>query len=199
MQDVLLSYLDTAVYTWEGKILGRTGNRVPTIAPFDSYKTKDDRWVMLPAASNKLWLQLCEIMGRPELAEDPRFDSNPSRVKNYDELNQEIEKWTTMHYLDDIVELLRSKGQPVAPILNTAEVLALPHIKERGMLVEVDDPVAGRVSIVGSPLKFSRTPCAVEKPSAPLLGENTREILTELGYSDMQIDKLAKDGIVKVI
>ena len=198
MQDVLLSYLDQAVYTWDGKLLGRTGNRVPTIAPFDSYKTKDDRWVMLPAASNKLWAQLCELMGRPGLAEDPRFDSNPNRCKNYDELNEEIEKWTTQHELDYIVDLLRAKGQPVAPILNTAEVLALPHVEARKMCIEIEDPIAGKIKTQGAPIKFSRTPCVVEK-SAPLLGEDTRAVLQEIGYSDEKINKLAAEGIIKVL
>ena len=198
MQDVLLSYYDVPTYTWDGKILGRTGNRVPTIAPFDSYHTKDDRWVLLPAANDKLWAQLCSIMGRPELAEDPRFNTNPNRCKHYDELNEEINKWTTQHDLDDIIKLLHAKGQPVAPILNIAEVLALPHVKERKMLVEVDDPVAGKVPTIAQPIRFSLTPCVVEK-SAPLLGENTREILTELGYSEERINKLAQEGVIKVI
>ena len=198
MQDVLLSYYDVPTYTWDGKLIGRTGNRVPTIAPFDSYRTRDDRWVLIPAANNKLWAQLCEIMGRPELAGDPRFDTNPHRCEHYDELNDEITKWTIQHNLDDIVKLLQSRGQPVAPILNIAEVLALPHVKERNMLIEIEDPVAGRVPIIGSPIKFSLTPCTIEK-SAPLLGENTREILTELGYSEEKINKLAQDGIVKAV
>ena len=198
MQDVLLSYYDQPTYTWDGRILGRTGNRVPTIAPFDSFKTKDDRWVIIPAANDKLWTQLCEIMGRPELAKDPRFDTNPNRVKNYDELVEEITKWTSQYDMVDIIKLLQSKGQPVAPIMNIDEVLALPHVQERKMCIEIDDPVAGKVKTIGQPIKFSRTPCVVEK-SAPLLGENTREILTELGYSEEHINKLAQDGVIKVI
>ena len=128
MQDVLLAYYDQATYTWDGKILGRTGNRVPTIAPFDSYHTKDNRWVIIPAANDKLWTQLCTIMGRPEMAEDLRFNSNPNRCENYDELNEEINKWTMQHDLNDIVKLLQAKGQPVSPILNIDEILALSLI-----------------------------------------------------------------------
>ena len=198
MQDVLLAYYDQATYTWDGKILGRTGNRVPTIAPFDSYHTKDNRWVIIPAANDKLWTQLCTIMGRPEMAEDLRFNSNPNRCENYDELNEEINKWTMQHDLNDIVKLLQAKGQPVSPILNIDEILAMPHVQERKMCVEIEDPIAGTIKTVGSAIKFSRTPCVVEK-SAPLLGENTREILTGLGYSEERINKLAQDGIIKVI
>ena len=198
MQDVLLSYYDQPTYTWDGKVLGRTGNRVPTIAPFDTYKTKDDRWVIIPAANDKLWSQLCEIMGRPGLASDPRFDTNPNRCANYDALNDEINSWTTQHDLMDIIKLLQSKGQPVAPIMNIDEILAMPHVQERKMSIELDDPVAGKVKTIGQPIKFSRTPCIVDK-SAPVLGENTREILTDLGYSDERINKLAQDGVIKVV
>lgn len=198
MQDVLLSYYDQPTYTWEGKILGRTGNRLPNITPFDSYPTRDERWVIIAAANDKLWRQLCEIMGRPELAFDPRFKSNADRSRNDDELTVEISKWTSEHNLDEIVNLLESKGQPVAPILNIDEILALPHVQERKMCVEVEDPLAGKVKTTGAPIKFSRTPCVVKK-SAPLLGENTREILTELGYPEEKINKLSLDGVIKVI
>lgn len=198
MQDVLLSYYDQPPYTWEGKIMGRTGNRQPTVAPFDSYQTRDNRWVLIPVANNKLWNQLCQIMERQELACDPRFGSNATRVDNYEVLNEEITKWTMQHDLDDIIKLMQSKGQPVAPILNIAEVMALQHVKERKMCIEIDDPVAGKVKTMGHPIKFSRTPCVTEK-SAPLLGENTREILAGLGYSEEKIGKLADKGIIKVI
>ncbi|MCL5290315.1 MAG: CoA transferase [Firmicutes bacterium] len=198
MQDVLISYYDLPTYTWEGKLLGRTGNRVPTIAPFDSYPTKDDRWVIIPAANNKLWEQLCEIMGRPELATDPRFADNPGRCKNYDELSEEISKWSSQHTLNEIIGLLQARGNPVSPILNIDEVLAMPHVKERGIVVDIDDPIAGRVSTANIPIKFSRTPASISGP-APMLGEHTREILSSLGYPEENINKLAQDGVIKVI
>jgi crotonobetainyl-CoA:carnitine CoA-transferase CaiB-like acyl-CoA transferase len=198
MLDVLISYYDLPSYTWDGRLLGRTGNRLPNIAPFDNYRTKDDRWVIIAAANNKLWAQLCEIMGRPELAEDPRFDSNMNRSKNYDELNEAISQWTIQHTFNDVVKLLRAKGLPVAPILNIDEVLALPHVQERQMCLEIGDPLAGKVKVVGNAIKFSRTPCVVGK-SAPLLGENTREILIELGYSEERINQLSRDGVIKVV
>ena len=198
MQDVLLSYYDQPSYTWEGRLLGRTGNRHPSIAPFDNYPTKDDRWVIIAAANDKLWAKFCNIMGRPNLAHDPRFDTNPNRVLNYDEMNEEINQWTRQQTLEQIVKLLQGEGQPVAPILNIDEILELPHVKERNMCLEVDDPVAGKVKTNGIPIKFSRTPCVVEK-SAPLLGENTQEILCELGYSEAAIQKLAEDKVIKII
>jgi crotonobetainyl-CoA:carnitine CoA-transferase CaiB-like acyl-CoA transferase len=197
MQDVLLSYYDQPTYTWDGRLLGRTGNRVPTIAPFDSYRTRDDRWVIIPAANDKLWAQLCEIMGQPALATDSRFDSNPNRVKHYDALNDEITAWTSRHDLKEILALLTTRGQPVAPIMNIDEILDMPHVREREMCIEIEDPVAGKVKTIGQPIKFSRTPCIVTE-SAPQLGQHTREVLEELGYSGERIRKLAEDGIIKV-
>jgi crotonobetainyl-CoA:carnitine CoA-transferase CaiB-like acyl-CoA transferase len=198
MLDVLVSYLDLPQYNWAGIVLGRTGNRLHNIAPFDNYQTKDDRWVIIAAANNKLWAQLCEFMGRPELATDPRFDTNPSRARHYDEMNEEINKWTSKHTLDELVKMLREAGLPVAPILNWDEVLALPQVNERKMCIEVDDPLVGKAKITGSPIKFSRCPCVVEE-SAPMLGQNTREILLGLGYSDERINQLSQAGIIKVI
>ena len=198
MQDVLLSFMDQTVYTWAGQIPGRTGNRFTSIAPFDCYKTKDKRWVIIAAANNKLWAQLCNIMGKPELADDPRFDSNMNRCDNYDALNDEVNQWSIQHDLKDVVKFLQAGGLPVSPILNLDEIMALPHVHERKMCVEVEDPVLGKVKISGPPIKFSRTPCEANAP-APRLGEHTREILTGIGYSEERINHLAQSGVIKVM
>ena len=198
MQDVLISYMDQPIYTWDGRIPARSGNRLPTIAPFDCYETKDERWAIIAAANNKLWAQLCNIMGKPELADDLRFDSNMNRCDHYDALNDEITEWTTQHDLKEVVKLLQAGGLPVSPILNLDEVMELPHVKERKMYVEVEDPVLGKIKISGSPFKFSRTPCVVDTP-APRLGEHTREILTGIGYSEASINQLSQSGVIKVM
>jgi CoA:oxalate CoA-transferase len=198
MQDVLMTFYDQTTYTWNGTKIGRTGNRMYHIAPYDTYPTKDGRWLIIAIANEKLWVQLCEIMGKSELANDYRFNTNTNRCDYYDELNDEICQWTKQHPLNELVEVLQGKGVPAAPILDIDEVLALPHVQERKMCVEVDDPLAGKVKIVGSPIKFSRTPAVVEK-SAPMLGENTHEILLGLGYSEEKIRTLAENKVIKMV
>jgi len=81
--------------------------------------------------------------------------------------------------------------------MNIDEILDMPHVREREMCIEIEDPVAGKVKTIGQPIKFSRTPCIV-KESAPQLGQHTREVLEELGYSGERIRKRAEDGIIKV-
>ncbi|MEM1855456.1 MAG: CoA transferase [Candidatus Methanomethylicaceae archaeon] len=195
--DSMLAVLENAVirYTLEGKPPTRIGAKHPTITPFDIFKAKDG-YVVIAAGNDAIWRRLCNVMGKPELADDPRFATNPLRCKHESELKPIIEEWTKDKTRWEIVNLLLANDVPSAPVYNVAEAVEDPQTKAREMIVEVDQPQYGKVRIVGCPIKFSETPIRVFKP-APLLGQHTEEVLTQLlGYSKEQIEALRKENVI---
>jgi formyl-CoA transferase len=134
-------------------------------------------------------------MGRPELAEDPRFADEKSRWENRDALNAIVEAWTRTRPKHEVMRLLGDAGVPCGAVQDTGEVLADPHLKAREMIVDVDYPTRGTYQTVGCPVKLSDSPAAVTRP--PLLGEHTAELLGALcGIDDTEVRRLRDDGVV---
>lgn len=196
MMDTIYSILENAivVYTMTGKVPERQGNADPAVAPFDMFRCQDG-YIFLGVGTNALWERLCSVMNRPELLEDPRFLTNNDRVNNYAELKPIMEEWTATMTMKEIEDLLVGAGIPVAPILNVAEVTEHPHTEAREMIVEIEHPVIGKMRIQGVPIKLSRTAGSVRAP-APLLGQHTEEVLTELGYTRYEIEAFRQDGVI---
>ena len=183
------------IYTMGGRLPERIGNRYESNYPTDTFETKDGMMV-IGAANDKLWVKLCEVMGRPELASDERYDKNPKRVERYMELRPVIQEWTRSYTTKEVVELLLENGVPASPINNLAQVVEDPHAQAREMVVHVQHPAAGDTVLNGSQFKMSETDPQIERP-APLLGQHNEEVYRELlGLSAGQIDELAKQGIV---
>ncbi|RGU91105.1 CoA transferase [Clostridium sp. AF15-17LB] len=183
------------IYTMGGRLPERIGNRYESNYPTDTFETKDGMMV-IGAANDKLWVKLCEVMGRPELASDERYDKNPKRVERYMELRPVIQEWTRSYTTKEVVELLLENGVPASPINNLAQVVEDPHAQAREMFVHVQHPAAGDTVLNGSQFKMTETDPQIERP-APLLGQHNEEVYRELlGLSAGQIDELAKQGIV---
>lgn len=197
MLDTLFSILENAVveYTVAGITPTRKGNADPGIAPFDSFQAKDGE-VVFGVGTDAMWRKLCEIMGRPELADDPRYATNDDRCKNYlPDLKETIESFTRTKSKEELRELMEAVGIPFGFILSVPEVAEHPQIQARNMLVEVEDPGLGRIRIPGVPIKLHETPGVVERP-APLLGQDTDLILSELGYSSEEIASMREEGVI---
>lgn len=197
MVDGLFSVLENAVvrYTVGGEIPEPLGSRHPSIVPFQSFRTKDS-WIIAAIGNDQLWITFCETIGRPELAVDPRFRTNPLRTKNVKELiavlSPIFEKRTTREWSD----AFDKAGLPYSPVNNMKDICEDAHILHRNMMVEIDQPGIGPMRIAGSPFRLSETPGEVYSP-APLLGEHTEEILRDvLGYSPEEIETLKKEGII---
>ncbi|MDR7868724.1 MAG: CoA transferase [Sporomusaceae bacterium] len=183
------------IYLVTGRNPERIGNRYEASYPYDSFKAKDGSLV-IGAGNDKLYGQLCEVMGRPDLETDERFYTNSVRVANHGELKPIIEDWAKDFTIQEIVDMLLAKGVPVAPINTIEQVAHDPHIAgAREMFVEVDHPKAGHLKITGNQIKLSETPIQIAA-AAPLLGQHTQEILQEvLNISVQQYEDLAKQGI----
>lgn len=184
------------IYLATGKIPERIGNRYESVYPYDSFKAKDGSLV-IGCGNDKLWTELCKVMGKQELAKDERFDKNPKRVQRHAEVKPLVEEWTLTKTIDEAVEILLAAGIPAAPINTIERVVKDPHIAEaREMFVDIEHPKAGKIKITGSHLKFSRNKVSVKKPS-PLLGQHNREIYAGLlNLSETKFKELEEKKII---
>lgn len=197
MVDGLFAVLESAVvrYTLTGKAPGPLGGMHPTITPFQALRTKDS-WIVTAIGNDTLWKRFCGLLGREDLIDDPRFRNNPIRCENKEELSDilsgEMKKKTTREW----IAIFEEANLPYSPINSMKEICEDPIIAHRGMLAEVDQPVAGKMRIANSPIRLSETPGQVREP-APLLGQHTEEILKGLlGMTGEEIDQLRKLEVI---
>ena len=197
MVDGLFAVLENAVarYTISGEIPGPLGSAHPSITPFQGFRTRDS-WIITPIGNDSLWVTFCKAIKREDLVHDSRFETNPLRTKNKEELIPvlavELEKKTTKEWTD----IFENAGLPYSPINDMKDICEDPHITHRNMLVEIDQPLVGKMKIAGSPIHLSETPGEVYAP-APLLGQHSEEVLREiLGYSNEEINKLKIEGVI---
>ena len=172
-----------------------TGTRHRRSTPYQAYRTQDG-YVTVGANNNKLWHNFCTITcNRPEWLTDPRFKDLPSRLKNIDALEQEIEQvfatMPTAHW----VRKLDEAEVPGGPVYTYAQILNDPHIKARDMVVEMDHPKIGRMKSLGIPVKSTGDLTAIRRP-APWLGQHTGEIVQALGYTDDVVGTLFTEGVL---
>ena len=172
-----------------GVVPGLTGNPHPNIAPYDLFETATCR-IFVAGGNDRAWQRLCRELGREELAGDPRFATNADRQLNRDALKRELEGVLAEVDGEELCTRLLAAGLPIGPVRDTAEVMAHPHTRHRGMRVEHDGYVNW-----GLPLKFSRTPGSVRR-TPPRFGEHGREILSEHGFGAEEIRGLAEDGVL---
>ncbi|MBI4507441.1 MAG: CoA transferase [Chloroflexi bacterium] len=184
----LISYFAT------GEVLRRMGSGFPTVSPYQLFPTQDGH-VLISAMNDKLWAALCPAIGLNELLDDPRFRTNPDRVRHRRELvpilSAHLVHRPTAHW----VEVIRAAGVPCSPVRDLAEVAADPQLAAREMLVDLPHPSIGTVRLVAPPVKLSDTPLEVRQ-APPLQGEHTAEILAELGYDAAAQRALREQGAI---
>lgn len=185
-QKIDVSLYDSAVsalinigsnYLMSGEIPTRLGNHHANIVPYQTFDTADGQMV-IAVGNDRQYAQFCNILGKPELATDKRFKTNANRVKNRDILTpllQEIMLTKPRNYWQ---EQCNDHGIPCGPIQNLEEVVNDPQLQARDMFVEQDHPVAGKIKLIGSPLKLSRTPVTM-RHHPPEVGEHNEEILNQ--------------------
>lgn len=172
MYDAVLAMCERIVYqhSYLGENPGPMGNGHPLLAPFDIMQTLDG-WIAVAAPSNNHWRILTEVMGRPELADDPRFVDNIARVANIVELRQILGSWLIEQPTTAVVDALGGRV-PIGPVNTAADIFKDEHARSREMLVDVEQPGSDRpVTIAGSAIKFSATPAQV-RGRGPHLGED---------------------------
>ena len=194
--DCGLTMLENAVpkYSWTGDVATALGSRHPSAAPHNVYKTADG-FIVIITIENKAYGRLCKAMGMPQLIEDARFKEVSGRLKNVDELDAVVNSWTGKHPTAKVVEALKAANLAYGVVRNVKEVVEDEHSRVRNMMVKVDQPKAGPVTIPGCPIHYSDTVIAPLRP-APLLGEHTEDVLTGvLKYPKEKVKELQKKGV----
>jgi crotonobetainyl-CoA:carnitine CoA-transferase CaiB-like acyl-CoA transferase len=189
------TYWHAAIWFATGESPGPTGSAHVLTAPYQAFRAKDG-WINIGGANQSNWERITEVLGHPEWRDDPRFRTNSDRMRNRDALAAAINAVLATRTRAQWIEAFEAAGVPVGPVHSIGEALTHPQTLARGMVVETLHPQAGPTRSLGCPLHFSETPTSVERP-APLLGEHTREVLREAGYSDEQIDVLAAEGAIE--
>jgi crotonobetainyl-CoA:carnitine CoA-transferase CaiB-like acyl-CoA transferase len=193
-QIALLAYQNTNYFA-TGKPPARIGNLHPNIVPYQPFRTADGE-VIIACGNDNLYRKFCEAAGCAELASDARFATNGKRVENRAELTRLLQSVFARRNTGEWLELLEAAGVPNGPINNVAQVFEEPQVKARGVRVDLDHPVAGKLPTVASPMRFSGSPLE-HRLAPPLLGQHTEEILRErLGKSAAQIAALRAEGVI---
>ena len=191
------TYWQAAIYFASGKNPQPTGSAHILTAPYQAFPTQDG-WINVGGANQSNWERIVKVIGRPELAQDPRFLTNGDRMKNLAALTPLIAQPLKARPSAEWIREFEAAGVPVGPVNKIGDMLADEQVRARDMVVEVDHARAGRVKALGHPIKFSDTRGEVKR-AAPLLGQHTREVLGELGYSAARIDELVGEGAVSAV
>lgn len=180
-------------YLVSGKVPRRMGNAHPNIVPYQTFRAKD-RELVVAVGNDGQFRRFCELIGMPELADDPRFAANRDRVVHREELCRLLEPVLAQRTADEWIQAMWAEGIPGGPINTVDRVFADPQVQHLGLVHRVDHPTAGKVPQVGSPLRFDGEQGPIRR-HPPLLGEHTREILAEAGYRPAEVDELLAAGV----
>ena len=186
----------TMIYQSTGRIPQRIGNRYESTYPYDVFPAKDGD-VVIAAGNDKLWKILCSVMGKPELADDPKFVGIQERIANHEELRAIICDWTKDYTIDEIDKMLNDAGCPACPVNTIDRLVKDPQIAgARGMFPEIDQPGMGKLQITAMAQKLTRTKSCPRK-GAPLLGEDNAAIYGEmLGFDEAKLAELKEKGVI---
>lgn len=183
-------------YSVNGREAVRMGNRSTSATPHGVYRCKgEDSWCAIAVTDDAEWEALCGVLNQPDWISDARFGTLPARMRNTDELDRLIEKWTAGRRAEDVMELMQKAGIPAGVAESGEQLDADPQLKHRHYYWALDHPEMGRMSYSGMPINFSETPYSITR-GAPCLGEHTEYICTEiLKMSGEEFALLLNDGV----
>ena len=189
------TYWHAAICFATGTSPAATGSAHILTAPYQAFHAKDG-WINIGGANQSNWERIADVLGHPEWRDDPRFRSNSDRMAHLPELVDRMNAVLATRTRAEWIGAFDAAGVPVGPVNSVAEALAHPQTVARGMVVDLLHPQAGPVKALGCPVHFSLTPTAVTR-AAPLLGEHTRDVLRDHGYSDAEIEDLVDAGAIE--
>lgn len=182
-------------YSAFGAVRGPAGSALPGIAPTNAYRCKDGAYALIAGNGDSIFKRLMTLIGRTDLANDPMLDDNAGRVARVEEIDQAIEAWTRQQSVEDVLQALESVSVPAGKIYSITDIASDPHYAARGMLQEITLADGSDLKVPGVVPKLSATP-GQHRRNAPNLGQDTDDILKEMGLNSEQIQKLKASGIV---
>ena len=181
-----------------GKPAPRQGNRSSASAPSNIYRCSPggpNDYVFIHCATQEMWISLTKIVGRPELGTDPRYEDRRDRVAFMDDIDAMIEAWTEQRAKHEVLQILAGAGIPCGAVLDSAEVLSDPHLRQTGFLTDLEHPRRGVYPMPGNPVRLSDSPTDMVR--SPLLGEHNAEVLGRLlGVDTAELDTLRRGGVI---
>jgi formyl-CoA transferase len=182
----------------DGTPVPRRGNRSAGAVPSNLYRCRPfgpNDYVFIHLATAEMWKALTKIVGRPELGDDPRYADRRDRVPFADEIDAMIEAWTEKRTKHEVMTSLAGAGIPCGAVLDSCEVLADPHLRARGFIVDLQHPTRGTYPMPANPVRLSASPTQMVR--APLLGEHNAEVYGALlGYGPAELEALRRDGVI---
>ena len=199
MQEAMTYWLRTAISSgadWGRKAAPRTGSgATATSRLYPCAPGGPNDYVILLLVTPRMWDAFCDAIERPDLRDDPRFATATARREHSDALYEEIAAWTSQREKRDVMRILGEAGAPCGAVLDTQDIYEDPHLNARGFVKTVEHEVLGEVKLLGWPPRMSAS--EVPLVASPLLGQHTREVLTEeLGASDEELAELAQAGVI---
>ncbi|MDO8531458.1 MAG: CoA transferase [Dehalococcoidia bacterium] len=183
-------------YVMNGRVTQPQGNRSVLMAPHNIYRCLgDDAWVAIAVATDAEFRSLCGVMGRPELAKDPRFGDTYLRIKNRAMLDDAVAAWTNGREPRDAADTLQAAGVAAEPVMNIQDNYFDPHLQERKSFVEIEHSVIGAITLPAVPWRLSETPGRIRRP-APTLGQHNEHVCREvLGLSADEFQALEREKV----
>ena len=189
---IVQTYWQSAIAFATGEKPEPLGSAHPLNAPYQAFQTSNG-WINVGAANQSNWLRFLGVISAPELNDDPRFGTNHDRIQNLQPLVEILNEHLSQDTTENWLAKMEAAHLPAGPVNDILQMHDDPQTRARDMIVELDHPKAGKVDTIGHPVKFSQTPSKVSR-AAPLLGQHTREVLTDMGYSDTKIEALLAKG-----
>jgi crotonobetainyl-CoA:carnitine CoA-transferase CaiB-like acyl-CoA transferase len=185
-------------YTLDGTEPERVGNRHQEKVPHNVFRCLgDENWVAISVEDDAQFRALAQVAGIPEWAEDPRFSATEARLSHQDELEPLIEQWTLGCQVEDVVEKLQAAGVPAGPVLDSAQVLADPHMIQRGYVQSPDHPIVGPRPMGAFSWTVDGGQPAIPR-SAPLFGEHNKKVIQELlQVPGEEFERLMQNGVIR--
>ncbi|KTT14080.1 carnitine dehydratase [Pseudomonas oryzihabitans] len=183
-------------YSMLGHVRERSGGALPGIAPSNTYPTGDGAYVVIAGNSDPIYVRLMQAIGRPDLAERPDLAQNDGRARHSELIDEAIAAWTGSHGIDEVLAMLERAEVPAGRIYSVADIVADPHYQARDMLLDTTLPDGATLKMPGIVPKLSATPGQVNW-QGPTLGQHTDGLLTELGLSEADIQRLKDAGVVR--
>ena len=189
----LLTYQAANWFT-TGETPKRQGNRHATIAPYETFTTKDGE-IVIAVGNDEIWKRFCAAVGLPALANDARFTSNKDRMANYAEMRPPIDRVFRTATCAEWIERLNAAGVANGEVRDIGQMLNDPQLAARNMIETLMHPTIGATRVIGAPIKLSKDPASVRTPP-PVLGQHTDAVLKEIGYDAATIAALRTKRVI---